>query len=485
MNNKIEKHLSKININNNDYKKALNSYIESIKNIADKKPSIINQKSLVKEIEQYLKEINLLFDKVIIDKENTNFDYYESILRRDENTIRKLYGDLLYEKLLKEVLEEKIIILLQFQKEYELVKRKTGVIVSEGKVICNERKDNEIVILRTENSTLKQVISDKEKEISFLNEKINILNREISKLKKNKTNIKININDINNPILKNNRFTTVNRTKEKDLQFNTIYTPNYSSQKEIAINDLSSTTQNFYQGFHLNTKRINNLYSDNKTVDKSGNKSSKKTNINSHDSTLKSQEKLISVNKSKYSKKNSRNKKGGNWNYSSCENILNGNNNKYNLKYSNINNNNTTSKNSREKNFPKNKLYSPLHEFNSVKYIICHSIDTSKEPSLNIPNSTRDSIFLSHNLSKNNSNSKFHYKFQKFIGLVSSQKSEKNLRKTINVPKIDYLNLKRSQFGNFKNDNISKEENSKDNFSILFQRTYNENFKNDYFKKIK
>jgi hypothetical protein len=302
MNNKIEKHLSKIKINN-DYKKALNSYIESIKNIADKKLSIINQKSFVKEIEQNLKEINLLFDKVIIDKKNTNIDYYESILRRDENTIRKLYGDLLHEKLLKEVLEEKIIILLQFQKEYELVKRKTGVIVSEGKVICNERKDNEIVILRTENSTLKQVISDKEKEINFLNEKINILNREISKLKKNKTNINIDINGINNPIFKNNRFTTMNRVKEKDLLFNTIYTPNYSSQKEIAINELSSTTQNFYKGYHLNTKRINNLYSDNKSVNKSGNKSNKNTNINSHNNTLKSQEKLISVNKSKYSKK--------------------------------------------------------------------------------------------------------------------------------------------------------------------------------------
>jgi len=485
MNNKIEKHLSQIKMNDNDNKKALLSYIESIRNIAEKKPSIINQKSFAKEIEQYLKEINILFDKVLIDRKNSNFDYYESILRRDENTIRKLYGDLLHEKLLKEVLEEKIIILLQFQKEYELVKRKTGVIVCEGKVICNERKDNEIVILRTENSTLKQVISDKEKEINFLNEKINLLNREISKLKKNKTNINININDINNPMFKGNRFTTVNRPKEKDLLFNTIYSPNFSSHKEIAINDFSSTTQNFYKGFQLNTKRISNLYSDNKTVDKSGNKSNNKVSLNSHDNTLMSQEKLISVNKSKYSKKNSRNKKSGNWNYSSCENILNGNNAKYNLKYSNISNNNTTSKNSREKNIPKNKIFSPLHEFNSVKYIISHSIDTSKEPSLNIPNSTRDSIFLSHNLSKNNSNSKFNYKFQKFNGLVSSQKSEKNLKNIINTAKIGYLNLKRSQFGNYKNDNASKEENSKENFSILFQRTYNENFKNDFYKKIK
>ena len=481
MNTKIGKHLSQININENEYKKALLSYIESIKNIADKKPSIINQKSLTKEIEQYLKEINLLFDKVIIDKESTNFDYYESILRRDENTIRKLYSDLLHERLLKEVLEEKIIILLQFQKEYELVKRKTGVIVCEGKVICNQRKDNEIVILRTENSTLKQVISDKEKEINFLNEKINILNMEILKLKKNKTNINININDINNPTVKNNKFTIINRTKEKASLFNTIYSPNYFTQKEF-INNFSSTTQNFYKGYQLSTNRMNNFNNVNKSVDKSRDKSNKNTNINSHDNTLMSQEKKISVNKSKYSKKNSRNKKVTNWNYSSCENILNGNNVKYNLKFSNINNNNSTAKNSREKNLSKKKLYSPLHEFNSVRYIISHSIDHGKEQTLNVPRSTRDFNFVSQNLSKNNSNSKFYSKFQKFNGLITEKKSEKNLKKMINRPKIGYLNLKRKQIGNFKNNNVSKEENSKENFCILFQRTF-ENFQNDYYKK--
>ena len=481
MNNKKEKYLSQIKMNDNDYKKALLSYIELIKNIADKKPSIINQKSLTKEIEQYLNEINLLFDKVLIDKKANNFDYYESILRRDENTIRKLYSDLLHERLLKEVLEEKIIILLQFQKEYELVKRKTGVIVCEGKVICNQRKDNEIVILRKENSTLKQVISDKEKEISFLKEKIDILNREILKLKKNKTNINININDINNPTVKNNKFTIINRTKEKASLFNTIYSPNYFTQKEF-INNFSSTTQNFYKGYQLNTNRMNNFNNGKKSVDKSRDKSNKNTNINSHDNTLISQEKKISVNKSKYSKKNSRNKKVTNWNYSSCENILNGNNVKYNLKFSNINNYNSTTKNSREKNLSKKKLYSPLHEFNSVRYIISHSIEHGKEQTLNVPRSTRDFNFVSQNLSKKNSNSKFYSKFQKFNGLITEKKSEKNLKKMINRPKIGYLNLKRKQIGNFKNNNVSKEENSKENFCILFQRTF-ENFQNDYYKK--
>jgi hypothetical protein len=40
------------------------------------------------------------------------------------------------------------------------------------------------MILRTENSTLKNVISEKEKEIHKLNEKIRILRHDIIKLKK-------------------------------------------------------------------------------------------------------------------------------------------------------------------------------------------------------------------------------------------------------------------------------------------------------------
>ena len=53
----------------------------------------------------------------------------------------------------------------------------------------------------------------------------------------------------------------------------------------------------------------------------------------------------------------------------------------------------------------------------------------------------------------------------------------------INGPKIGYLNLKRKQIGNYKNNNVSKEENSKENFCVLFQRTFNEKIKNDYYKK--
>lgn len=479
MNIKIEKQPSQNKTNDNQYKKSLLSYIKSVQNIIEKKQSNINSKSITKEINQILKEIGILFDKVLIEKENS-YKSYESILKRDEKTIRILYGDLLHEKLLKEILEEKIIVLMQTQTEYELVKEKTGVIVCDGKVISNERKDNEIMILRTENSTLKNVVNDKEKEIDLLNEKIKLLNREVVKLRKNKTNINININDINNPpsiSKKKNKFITIGRAKEKQLLFNTIYSPSYSSQKEITINNFSSSTKNFYKTYRMNTKLMSTkLKSENKSLDKSGEKSNK--NINSQENTITTQEKLISVNKNKYNQKNSRNKKDYCANYSSYENILNTNKAKYNIKFSNFNSHiKSNLKKSKEKHSSTKKFSSPLQEFNSVKYINTNSLNNYKEPFSSIPKSTRDSRYISQNISKQNTHIFSSSKLHNSNGIFNSKKYDKNFKKKINGQKTGYL--KKKKIGTFRNENTTK-----DNFSILFQRTFNDNFRGEN-KKLK
>ncbi len=229
-NNKIEKQApqNKSNPDFNQNKKDLLANIKSIQNILDKKLTTTTLKVINKEISQNLKEINSLINKIINDKEkeNNNIKHYESILKKNENTIRGLYGDLLHEKLLKEILEEKIILLLQIQNEYELVKEKTGVIVCDGKIICNERKDNEIMILRTENSTLKNVINEKEKEINVLKEKIEILKHDIIKLIKNKTNINININN----------FINSNPNKNSNINFRNVKRPHHQKSNSQLLN---------------------------------------------------------------------------------------------------------------------------------------------------------------------------------------------------------------------------------------------------------
>ena len=489
MSNKLEKQLSTKNNDYYQYKKDLSSYLKSIQNISEKKSSSLSPKTNNKEMNQIIKEIFLLFEKVVDEKENCNLKKYESILKRDENTIRKLYGDLLHEKLLKEILEEKIVLLLQTQSEYELVKEKTGVIVSDGKVICNERKDNEIIILRTENSTLKNVVNEKENEINTLNEKIKILNKEIIKLKRNKTNINININELNNPpsiSKKNNRFITINRAKEKQLLFNTIYSPGYSSQKEITINNFSSSTKNFYKSYHMNTKIINNnmnsINNNNKSLDKSGDKSLDKSNknininINSNNNTIYPSEKLISVNKNRYNNRNSRNQKTNSNKYSSCENILNENINKYKIKLNNNNNSNTKKK--KEKKISRKQLFSPLQEYNSVKYINSHSLNNNnyKEHNSYIPKTIRDSNLLNHNLIKQNTNLNILVS-SKIQNSNKKKKTDKNNKNT-KGQKTGYV--KKKQIPIFRNENTLKE-----NYNILFQRTYNDNFRGDNNKSIK
>lgn len=55
--------------------------------------------------------------------------------------------------------------LLKKEKEYELIKQKTGIIVINNKIINNDRKENEIFILRKENSILKDIIEKQKNEI--------------------------------------------------------------------------------------------------------------------------------------------------------------------------------------------------------------------------------------------------------------------------------------------------------------------------------
>ena len=489
MNNRMEKFYSNKTIDFNQIKKDLSSYIKSIQNILEKKSSTINIKSINKEIIQILKEINNLFEKIINEKENFNLKHYESLLKRDENTIRILYGDLLHEKLLKEILEEKIVLLLQTQNEYELVKEKTGVIVCDGKVICNERKDNEIIILRTENSTLKNVINDKENEIKNLNEKIKLLNNEIIKLKRNKTNINININDLNSQPLskKSNKFITISRAKEKQLLFNTIYSPGYSSQKEITINNFSSSTKNFYKSYHMNAKIINNnLNSHNKSLDKSMDKIVDKCNknininINSQDNSIYPAEKLISVNKNKFKKRSSRNNNLCNNKYSSCESILNEKDNKYKTKINNKSNNNiinnSTLRKKYEKKISRKKIFSPLQEYNSVKYINTHSIyykdqsqKTNRESNLINRNlmkqSTNINIFMSSRLQNSNKKKK-------------KEKSEKKEKiKNIKGQKNGFYKSKKNAL--FRNENLTNKS-----YNILFQRTFIDHFRGDNNKSL-
>jgi len=283
----------------------------------------LNNTPIKQEINNVLNNINNIFQKILKEKE-----IYELLLKKEEYFTRKLYSDLLHEKILKEIFQEKISAYKKMQSDYELIKEKTGVIVCDGKIISDGRKDNEIAILRTENSTLKKVINEKENEIEKLNSEL----------------------------------------KQYKYKNNSTLFPNFS-QREFN-NNFSATTRNFYKSYKLQTKLLNTI---------NNNKSIERNSIN----TIQ-QEKIISVNTNNKFKNNkkintSRNNCNTNSfclnvnnNYSSCENILNKNRNKIKDK----------------KIIKKKRVFYPMREFNSVRYI-----NTLANPNKeNINNNNKENI---------------------------------------------------------------------------------------------
>ena len=85
-----------------------------------------------------------------------------------------------------------------------LIKEKTGILVENGVVINNDRKEHEIFILRVENSNLKNVINKKDEELKDLKEKHIKENKEyikkIEELKCKNEQLKIKIKQKNNKL---------------------------------------------------------------------------------------------------------------------------------------------------------------------------------------------------------------------------------------------------------------------------------------------
>ena len=250
---------------NNNHNEIIDELL-SIKNIFELIEQEINNKEIKIQIKNKLNNLNDIVK--IINKIYIDFTQIENIRRKDEEKIRNFYKKYFIFELDKEVLEYKIKHLTKKEKEYELLKEKTGAIFCNGKLICNERKDNEIIILRTENSLLKNEIKNiedllKEKNniINHLNNKIIGLTQKIENFPKEKeekypsfSNINININELKNDNYKFN-------SKGKEF-VNTIEL--ITSNKNINQKDNSN---NKFPSSKLNRKlmnKINKNYQENK-----------------------------------------------------------------------------------------------------------------------------------------------------------------------------------------------------------------------------
>ena len=253
------------------------------------------------KIEIYFNKILSLI-KILSSEEKKIISKYDSLLQLSEEKIRSLYSTLFNMKIKTTFLENNIDVLMAKEKEYRLVKEKTGILVENGVVINNDRKEHEIFILRTENSNLKKVIKEKDDELNSLNnknkkenllynKKIEDLKNKIEQLKykiKKKNNkikghscshLNINNTDINDANISNNNGSYNNLYIAKNLKNNINLNKRKYNSNLININ-----TNKYLSLLHCQSMGHLNLDIFNKKINQIKSKSKNKTNNNINNS---------------------------------------------------------------------------------------------------------------------------------------------------------------------------------------------------------
>ena len=150
---------------------------------------------------------------------------YESIIKKLEEKERFLTKLNFINKLREEAFENKIGMYMDMEDEFE--EMKTKLKYEEGRFLKNDRKDNEILILRSENSKMKKIIDELEEKNKLLektghenSKKINALNEEIKNLKikieEKQQELNVSQNYLNN--LTNNNLKNLKNNNNNDIK---------------------------------------------------------------------------------------------------------------------------------------------------------------------------------------------------------------------------------------------------------------------------
>ena len=269
---------SKIEIEEDEYQENINSttipqiitYIhDSIQILLKKK--IEDTKEEQKELDKkFYLESNIISD---IKVSEDVIGKYENNLKKLESKQRNLTKINFQQKLQIDAMENKIEEYMEMEDEFE--EMKTKLKYEDGRFLNNDRKDNEIIIIRGENSILKTEINkleeriktiekentEKENMINDLNKQIEVLKNKIEE-KQNEANsppsININISNVNSNdhINHNNNNETeeggsglgssnikknaYNRNSNNNLNSNTKFFYNYVNE-QISINNKKNT----------------------------------------------------------------------------------------------------------------------------------------------------------------------------------------------------------------------------------------------------
>ena len=202
-----------------------------------------------------------------------DYNQLENHIRKLEYDIRLFLQKEFQNKIKRDTLEMKLNAYMEMENEFEELKEK--VKYEGGKFLNNERKDNEIMILRQENSILKKEIKkykenndlyeskikSEEETIVELKKQISSLNNKVTKIEKNNINIKQpnnNNSSINININNNGNSSSKWIIKQENQEITNINNKNNNNNSNNNNNTINPNT-NPGSNFSLKKRRINNF----------------------------------------------------------------------------------------------------------------------------------------------------------------------------------------------------------------------------------
>ncbi len=172
---------------------------------------------------------------------NIEISQYENMLRKHENNYRILIKKEFQNKLHNETLEYKLEEYMEMEDEFEEMKTKFKY--EDGKFLENDRKDNEIIIIRQENTNLKKIISRLEKDIEDKNKIISETEKKYQNIKEKLEETEKELNLFSNIDFSNLNLQNIsNNNLTGNISSNLIQKNQMSNGNSNNISNLSKTS---------------------------------------------------------------------------------------------------------------------------------------------------------------------------------------------------------------------------------------------------
>ena len=197
---------------------------------------------------------------------------YENIIKKLEAKERYLNKLNFQNKLQKDAMENKIGEYMEMEEEFE--EMKTKLKYEDGRFLNNDRKDNEIIIIRGENSNLKKSIKKLEEQIKNLEKEKEQLKSAINKYENDIKQLKLKYEEIQKH---NNNINHINHPSGK-YTYNSSNELNNGYIREDNFSGKHADNKNKYFPYQkIKSKILNNKINNGEILSNTRNESSEKT----------------------------------------------------------------------------------------------------------------------------------------------------------------------------------------------------------------